>query len=153
MSCPREIGGAPPSAIQRLIAARAFVPDGTVDKDELKGEIIFVYTNQGCSDSVLVDLCGANDVWVANIFSPNGDNNNDLLLVRGEAISWVHITIYDRWGELVFDSGKGLEAMTSGWDGTARGKTVSPQVFVYYLEGAHLDGEEIFLTGNITLVK
>jgi len=98
-------------------------------------------------------LCGENDVWVANIFSPNGDNSNDLLFVRGEAIDWVHLKIYDRWGELVFDSGNGLEAMTSGWDGTAKGKAVSPQVFAYYLEGAFLDGKEIFLKGNITLVK
>ena len=43
--------------------------------------------------------------------------------------------------------------MTSGWEGTAKGNTMGPQVFVYYLEGAFLDGEEIFLKGNITLVK
>jgi len=128
-------------------------PDETVDKEGIKGEIIFVYNNMGCPDTVLVDLCGENDVWVANIFSPNGDNSNDLLFVRGEAIDWVHLKIYDRWGELVFDSGNGLEAMTSGWDGTAKGKAVSPQVFAYYLEGAFLDGKEIFLKGNITLVK
>ena len=62
--------------------------------------------------------------------------------------------IYDRWGELVFDSDTDGDAMLQGWDGTYKGKELSPQVFVYFLEGEFLDGEVIdMMKGNITLVK
>ena len=46
--------------------------------------------------------------------------------------------------------------MQQGWDGTYKGKELTPQVFVYYMEGAFLDGEEFDeedRQGNITLVK
>ncbi len=95
-------------------------------------------------------------VWVPNIFSPNGDDENDIMFVRGIAVDWVLIKIFDRWGELIFDSSQDGDAMLQGWDGTYKGKELTPQVFVYYLEGAFLDGEEFDeedRQGNITLVK
>ncbi|MBL4658414.1 MAG: gliding motility-associated C-terminal domain-containing protein, partial [Flavobacteriales bacterium] len=127
---------------------------GEVIKDGLAGDYTYVYISQGCPDSVTVNICGSNDVWVPNIFSPNGDQINSIVYVRGIALDWVHIMIYDRWGELVYDSGEGQLAMDEGWDGTYKGSELSPQVFVYFLEGAFLDGEVIeMMKGNITLVK
>ena len=127
---------------------------GEIIKDGLVGDYIFVYTSQGCPDTVVVNVCGSNDIWIPNIFSPNGDQNNSIMYVRGIAVDWVHILIYDRWGELVYDSGQGRMAMDEGWDGTYKGKELTPQVFVYYMDGAFLDGEVIdMMKGNITLVK
>ena len=48
------------------------------------------------------DLCYTPHVWVPNIFSPNGDGNNDVAYVRGEGVSYLTFTIYDRWGEKDF---------------------------------------------------
>jgi len=133
---------------------------GEVITDGLAGEYVFVYETQGgskgCPDSVTIKLCGDNDIWVPNIFSPNGDGENDIMFVRGIAVDWVLVKIYDRWGELVFDSSTDGDAMLQGWDGTYKGKELTPQVFVYYMEGAFLDGEEFdeeVKQGNITLVK
>jgi len=127
---------------------------GEIIKDGLAGDYNFVYSSLGCPDTVLVTVCGSNNVWVPNIFSPNADSENDIMFVRGIAVDWVHILIYDRWGEQVYDSGIGRMALDEGWDGTYKGKELTPQVFVYYLEGAFLDGEVIeMMKGNITLVK
>ena len=134
---------------------------GEVSSDGLAGDYVFVYetlgaSGNGCPDSVTINVCGANDIWVPNIFSPNGDDENDIMFVRGIAVDWVLIKIFDRWGELIFDSSQDGDAMLQGWDGTYKGKELTPQVFVYYMEGAFLDGEEFDeqdRQGNITLVK
>ena len=126
---------------------------GEIDKGDLAGPITFIYTSQGCPDTMVVTLCGENDIWVPNIFSPNGDGSNDIVFVRGEAVDYVTIVIYDRWGELIFDGNSTEVAMNTGWDGTKRGKELAPQVFVYFMKGAFLDGEEFEKQGNITLVK
>ena len=128
---------------------------GEVEKFGLAGDFVFVYDNQGCPDSVLVTVCEdvENTVFVPNIFSPNGDLENDVLTVFGENLDNVKIKIYDRWGELLYESTSAEEAVYMGWDGTYEGKKLTPQVFVYYLEGNYLDGETFFFQGNITLVK
>ena len=66
-------------------------------------------------------------IWVPNIFSPNGDGNNDVLYVRGKGVQDVLFKVYNRWGEKVFES----TSLDDGWDGTIRGKDVNNAVFVY----------------------
>jgi hypothetical protein len=127
---------------------------GEVDKSGLEGTIPFVYSNQGCPDTVLVTVCGENIVFVPNIFSPTSSNeNNNKLQVFGDNVDWLIIKIFDRWGEFLYESKSTEEAMNFGWDGTKGGEPLSPQVFVYYLEGAFLDGETFFKQGSITSVK
>lgn len=106
----------------------------------------------GCSsiDSVtlIIDIvCG--DVFIPNVFSPNGDSQNDKLFVRGNCIIELYFAIYDRWGENVFET----TDQTIGWDGTYRGKMMNTAVFVYLLKGKLKNGNEIDKKGNITLLR
>ena len=88
-------------------------------------------------------------VGVPNVFSPNGDGQNDVLYVRGEGISKLDFVIYTRWGEKVFEtSNKDI-----GWDGTFHGKELDPAVFIYYLRATLINHEEVNLNGDITLIK
>ena len=107
--------------------------------------------NHGCIDSVSLNLqvTNHNIVYVPNIFSPNEDGENDVLYVRGTGIRNLHFLVFDRWGELVFET----ENQSEGWDGTFRGKKVDPAVFVYYVVVEFYDGEELKDHGNVTLVK
>jgi gliding motility-associated-like protein len=105
----------------------------------------------GCSSSdtvtVFVDIkCG--EIFVPNVFSPNGDNENDTLKIYGNCITNLEFVIYDRWGEKVFET----DDPNKGWDGTVRGKKMDAAVFVYYLN-ATVVGVEVKKHGNITLVK
>jgi gliding motility-associated-like protein len=105
------------------------------------------------SDSVEVrvfDLvCAPPNVFIPNTFTPNADGKNEKLYVRGLNLSKVHLAIYNRWGQVVFETFNQNE----GWDGTFKEMKVDPDVFVYYLEATCTGGEEYFEKGNITLIR
>ncbi|MBN4061927.1 gliding motility-associated C-terminal domain-containing protein [Bacteroidales bacterium AH-315-I05] len=114
----------------------------------------------GCigTNEVTVTVDESEIVYLPNIFSPNNDNENDVLWVRGAGIKELRLMIFDRWGEKVYDSEMIVWTgdKTIGWDGTFRGKVMNPAVFVYVLEGEFLSGnlfEEDKRKGNVTLVK
>lgn len=105
----------------------------------------------GCFNSAEVTVLVLYDpvVFVPNIFSPNGDNENDILYVRGKGISTMRFIVYDRWGEKVFES----TSTEEGWDGFFRGKKMNPAVFVYYLDVDFKDGTSVSQKGDITLIR
>ncbi|MFA5782549.1 MAG: PKD domain-containing protein, partial [Bacteroidales bacterium] len=113
--------------------------------------MLVVENPYGCVDST------SNEIWIKqdfaiffpNAFSPNGDNENNVFYVRGHGIKNLHLIIYDRWGEKVFET----TSQKNGWDGTFHGKKLDPGVFVYYLEALFYDESKVVKKGNITLVK
>jgi gliding motility-associated-like protein len=113
---------------------------------------VTVTDDNGCSGQATVtvfvtDPCGI--PMVPTIFSPNGDGNNDALCVLGNCISDFELSIYNRWGEKVFET----TSLNTCWDGTHRDKPVNTGVFVYKLRAVNSDGEEFNDSGNITLVR
>ncbi|MES2799124.1 MAG: T9SS type B sorting domain-containing protein [Bacteroidota bacterium] len=94
-------------------------------------------------------ICGQPFIFIPNAFTPNGDNENDVLYVRGVLIQDMIFRVFDRWGELVFESNDRL----IGWDGTFRGKNLDPDVYDYYLKAVCIDGEESIIKGNVTLMR
>lgn len=113
-------------------------------------------TNQyGCTtiDSVSVQIlppiCGLPIVFVPNAFSPDGDGYNDELLIHGNNIERVEMRIYNRWGQKVFETND----QAIGWDGTFQGKLLPPDVYGYYMRCVCDDGSDLFIKGNITLLR
>jgi gliding motility-associated-like protein len=117
--------------------------------------IISAVNQYGCmtKDSVFVPLkaptCGLPVVFIPNAFSPDGDGYNDVLMVNGNNITGMSISIYNRWGQKVFESND----QAIGWNGTFKGKELPPDVYGYYLRCVCDDGSELFTKGNITLLK
>ncbi len=115
----------------------------------------FIVTDGICTktDTVLVKafsfICGEPFLYIPNAFSPNGDMDNDVLYVRGALIKDMTFRVYDRWGELVFESIDRL----SGWDGTFRGKPSNPDTYDYYLKVTCIDDVETIIKGNVTLLR
>lgn len=110
----------------------------------------------GClkSDSVTIYVkelrCGEEDVYIPNAFTPNADNANDNLYVRGNNIGTLVFRVFNRWGELMFETTN----QSQGWDGKYKGVDCDPAVFVYYIEVTCEEGEEpYFEKGNITLIR
>lgn len=104
-------------------------------------------------DSVTV-LCVTSEckppyVYVPNAFSPNEKGKNEIFYVRGPQIESMLFRIYNRWGELVFES----TDPQVGWDGTFKSKKLDPDVFDYYLEVVCIGGNSEIMKGNITLLK
>lgn len=111
-----------------------------------------VTASNGCSytDSVVVTVeYPLSEIFVPNIFSPNGDGENDFLFVYGRYIRDIEFFIYDRWGEKVFET----TDKSIGWDGTYKGVQLNNAVFAYYLRVFLNDGQLIELHGNTTLMR
>ncbi|HRF78518.1 MAG TPA: gliding motility-associated C-terminal domain-containing protein, partial [Flavobacteriales bacterium] len=111
-----------------------------------------VVWNEGfCADSMAIDICirDSEVVFIPDVFSPNGDGNNDVLYVRGPTVVEMEFAVYDRWGSRLFASG----SVDQGWDGTANGDRSASGVYVYTLFARAEDGTRIERTGNITLVR
>jgi gliding motility-associated-like protein len=105
------------------------------------------------SDTITIKVfefqCAFPTVFLPNAFSPNEDGQNDVLFVRGSFLEEINLKIYDRWGELVFEtSDKNI-----GWDGTFKGRRLDPAVYVYHLNMTCIDGQENFEKGNVTLIR
>lgn len=89
-------------------------------------------------------------VGLPNAFSPNGDGANDILFVKGFGVDYIELKIYNRWGELVFES----NSMEIGWDGTYKGKAQEQEVYTYTLKAWFRNGTQTELQkGNITLLR
>ncbi|HRD38338.1 MAG TPA: PKD domain-containing protein, partial [Bacteroidia bacterium] len=63
---------------------------------------LVVTDNFGCSDTSRKEISVTLLPLVPSAFSPNGDNNNDLLFVKGGPFENMNFRIYNNWGELIF---------------------------------------------------
>jgi len=112
----------------------------------------------GCSaeDSVTVHLQQDTEVYVPNVFSPNGDQINDRFLISaGDQLKEISfLLIYDRWGNLVF-SKTDIQPNdpNHAWDGTYRNEPLNPAVFVYRVILEFNDGHTEVKTGSLTLLR
>ncbi|MBX2891529.1 MAG: gliding motility-associated C-terminal domain-containing protein [Saprospiraceae bacterium] len=94
-------------------------------------------------------------VYAPNIFSPNGDGENETFTIYGKNVKEIRsLQIYDRWGAEIFQV-KNLQANdeTRGWDGTFRGKELNPAVFVWQAVIEFEDGEVEVYAGDVTLLR
>lgn len=111
-----------------------------------------ITTPEGCiiTDSVDVNVkinCG--DDYIPNIFSPNDDGENDRFIVQGRCIAKMSMKIFNRWGNLVFETDDLLE----GWDGTTKGKLANTDVYQYVITVTWFDETVNKYKGTVTLVR
>lgn len=111
--------------------------------------IVVVYPIEPPPPPPVLLECEEPYVFLPNAFTPNGDNLNDELKVEGQEITDMFLTIYNRWGQKVFES----EDQSKTWDGTFKGKKLDPDVFGYILRVTCLNGEDFYKQGNISLLK
>lgn len=116
---------------------------------------VLVANSFGCTDidSVQVkvyETCTGENVFVPNTFTPNNDGLNDVFFVRGTELSNIEqFRIYNRWGEMIFES----PDINKGWDGTHNGVPVNSGVYVYYIEATCLNGQAALVKGNVTVLR
>lgn len=110
-----------------------------------------IFYNNGCFASSFVNIKVQNnlELFVPNLFSPNGDGFNDKFEVFGFGIRDFKMKIFNRWGEKVFESNN----QSDSWDGMFKGVMQNPDVFTYLLQVVYLDGKEVTRKGTITLVR
>ncbi|MEP6793273.1 MAG: gliding motility-associated C-terminal domain-containing protein, partial [Saprospiraceae bacterium] len=119
---------------------------------------VTVTTEAGCSDedALTIFLERNTDIYVPNIFSPNGDNINDKLIISAgsdvEEIS--SFIIFDRWGNMVFSQDHfQANDPNNAWDGRLNGRPLNAAVFAYKLIAKIKDGSQFIKTGDVTLLR
>jgi len=112
-----------------------------VDKDGCKASDIIRILNSPYDSGCIFG--------VPNAFTPNGDNKNDVLHVRGYCIEQMEFMVFNRFGEMVFKS----ENINDGWDGTYKGKLQESEVYIWYLKVTLTDGQTVEKTGNVALLN
>jgi gliding motility-associated-like protein len=117
-----------------------------------------VISSNGCKATDVINVRVTQDieVFIPNVFSPNGDGVNDFFTIfASEIITEIaSLRIYSRTGNLLFD-GKSLvpgdEMM--GWDGKHRDQFMTSGVFIYQAVVKRRDGKLFPLQGTITLLN
>ncbi|HEX8515092.1 MAG TPA: PKD domain-containing protein [Bacteroidia bacterium] len=116
---------------------------------------VSILDSTGCPRTASVTIyvvsmqCKADNVFVPNTFTPNMDGENDILYVRSNDITEVYFAVYNRWGQMVFETND----ITKGWDGFYNGMKADPAVFAWYLRGKCYNGDELRKKGNTTLIR
>ncbi len=141
--------------------------DGTIDCDScatptVKPDFEIDYTlvvinADGCEaeDRVRVSVNKFRVVEVPTGFTPNGDGQNDLLIVHGRPGTRIgYLQVFDRWGEMVYeDRDLDVNDFTRGWDGTNKGKPLNGGVFIWQAEAIYEDGSTEIVNGQTTLLR
>ena len=131
------------------------IPNPKANPKEDKNYVLVAKDANGCKVSSTVRIlvrrtpCNNEGVYIPNAFTPNGDGKNDVWYVRGNDIRSVEISVFDRWGQRVFNS----TSLSVGWDGTFGGAKLDPSVFGYYVEGYCKNGDKFSLKGNVTILR
>ncbi|MGB0166694.1 MAG: PKD domain-containing protein, partial [Luteibaculum sp.] len=76
------------------------------------------------------------------------DLSNDVFYPITEYVSEFNMRIYNRWGELVFESND----INIGWDGYYKGKLSQQDVYIWQITASFVTGEKVSETGNVTLI-
>ena len=117
-----------------------------------QNNVYVIVTNlaTGCTDSVpfVIDVQGIPEV--DNVFTPNGDNVNDYFSFDAYGMSYIDISIYNRWGQLV----SAWSGMNKKWDGLGiDGKELPEGAYFYTLIAEGEDGHYYEYKGSITLIR
>ncbi len=117
--------------------------------------MLIAYDNQNCADTAYVSIdvipCGCTDplalnynplatiddgscilpaptVVAPNVFTPNGDNENDLFVLKTTNAKNIELTILNRWGNIMYES----SGVNPAWDGKSQGGANAPEGTYFY---------------------
>jgi gliding motility-associated-like protein len=118
---------------------------------ETSSYCVMAISPEGCEQEVCItiDVLPESTLYIPDTFTPNGDQLNDVLYTPGTNIIAYHLVIYNRWGNLIFES----HEMGSGWNGTYKGEPVKNDVYNYLLTAEGIDRVFYKKTGSILVLK
>ncbi|MGZ4055048.1 MAG: PKD domain-containing protein [Bacteroidia bacterium] len=111
-----------------------------------------IVTNaDGCSDTAKINVTIEfdNTLFAPNAFTPGGNGLNDIFKLYGVGIIDFKLMIFDRWGEMIFQS----DDINKGWDGFYKGNPVELGVYVWK---ANYDTKKLrgqFRIGHVTVIR
>lgn len=113
-----------------------------------------VWTENNCYDlyilenAVFVEPTGV--VEFPNAIRPNSPLEENRVFLPGiiDNVNDYHLMIFNRWGEMIFES----RDQEIGWDGTYQGNPAKQDVYIWKVTGTYTDGRGFTKTGDVTLM-
>lgn len=119
---------------------------------------LIAQTNEFCSDTasfeIFTNLCiGDPEIIYPNIFTPNSDGINDLFYLKTKNLKFIRLSIFDRWGNLVFEEESNDPLKNNPkWDASTNGKKANDGVFYFMYTAIALTGENLSGKGFFQLL-
>jgi len=132
-------------------AAQAQTPNGGITEAKRYRVTAFKMSNTSVTSlSNIAEGVVKSTFYIPSAFTPNGDGINDAFGVKARNITEFNLRIFNRWGELVFES----DDINTYWDGTFKGELIAnTDVFVYTVQARGVNGLIIpESSGTVTLV-
>jgi gliding motility-associated-like protein len=119
--------------------------------------VLFYVDAYNClsSDTIIIIIKEEiSDIFIPNVFSPNGDNTNDFFQMYSNdpSVKLELGEIYDRWGNRLYQTSSS-DILDVKWDGTSNGNDAMIGVYIYRIVVVNGDGDKIHLVGDVTLVR
>jgi len=143
--------------------------EASIDVKIFEGELFHVenyrFSRSGTHDALLMSAQGCDSllhinlayykVYIPNIFSPNGDGQNDYFNISetNELQEIRRLKILDRWGQEVFDGKDLINNESNGWDGLIYGRQTAQGVYRYVAQILMDDGKERVISGDVMVVR
>jgi len=83
------------------------------------------------------------NIFIPNMFSPNGDGSNDVFLLYGFGLQEINFRIFNRWGKEIWSTTDPIELVTTGWDGTSNGEDQPTGTYVWTMTGTTITGAPV----------
>ncbi|HEX5002501.1 MAG TPA: gliding motility-associated C-terminal domain-containing protein [Bacteroidia bacterium] len=87
-------------------------------------------------------------MYIPNSFTPNGDGLNDTFGVYGEAIKDFRMQVFNRWGQIIFESTN----VNQRWDGVFDGIPVPQGSYVYRVVASGVTGKTDTRDGTVNVI-
>jgi gliding motility-associated-like protein len=107
--------------------------------------------DKGCLDTVVkvIEILEEFYLYVPNAFTPDGNRYNNTFGVSAIGIVDFDIKIFNRWGELLFQSND----VNFEWDGFYNGRLVQDGTYIWKIYYRSINEDEDTITGHVTLLK
>lgn len=115
---------------------------------------LIVTNSNGCSDTIVKFVIIKNDVlfFAPNSFTPDGDeyNQNWRVYIEGIDIYNFRLEVFNRWGEIVFES----RDPEGAWDGTYGGKLVEEGTYIWVIQAADAENDNKYeFNGHVSILR
>jgi len=112
---------------------------------------VWVEDANGCIDTselVFITLLPKTELFIPTAFTPNGDEHNDLFVIKGKFIKSFQMDVVNRWGEVLFTS----NSIEKYWDGKHEGKAIMQGTYYYNITILGQDNNSFVRQGTVEVI-
>jgi gliding motility-associated-like protein len=143
-----------PNGVSHLWNNGLTTQDITMSPIEDTTYIITALQANGCYDVADVNVVISEELnfFIPNLFTPNNDQTNDLFLMYGNGVDSdnFNFSIFNRWGEIVFETDDINVMFAEGWDGMFNNEQQPVGTYVWTMRGFTIDGSALQFAGKNT---